>query len=45
MQVVSEDSRLQVNRFETSLILKSLRFNQSFSIFYIANRYVCLEHA
>ena len=45
MQVVTEDSRLQVNRFETSLILKSLRFNQSFSIFYIANRYVCLEHA
>ena len=30
MQVVTEDSRLKVNRFETSLILKSLQFNQSF---------------
>ena len=30
MQVVTEDSRLKVKRFETSLILKSLQFNQSF---------------
>ena len=30
MQVVTEDSRIKVNRFETSLILKSLQVNQSF---------------
>ena len=30
MQVVTENSGLKVNRFETSLILKSFQFNQSF---------------